>query len=413
NVGNVRYATPPCDQFTVEFTFPRGLTTFDTSGGRGNCSVQMKIEYMATSVGVWTGLPCPLYTDNSTSAVRRAETFGVNSALGEIQVRCTRVTEDATDDKICDAVTWTALRSITLEAPGKRSGLALLAMRIRATDQLSGNLDQVSAVATGECIGYDRAGNYVNMVPGNPAWAFVDVLLGASNMNPVPRDQIDWPTIYDWAVDCDTWTNGAAKWSYNAIHDSRATVDSALRIIAATGRARYVFRDGKYTVVRDIPQTVPFQAFTPRNSWGWKSTRTFVKLPHALRCRWINPDLDWQEDELVVYMDGYNKNTATLFEQMDMMACTNKNQVFREARYHMAVAILRPVIYELQTDVEHIACKTGDLVQVAYDVPMWGINQARVDSVIYNSYGQVTGITVDTPLTTNAGKTYSIRIRYN
>ena len=57
-------------------------------------------------------------------------------------------------------------------------------------------------------------------------------------------------------------------------------------------------RDGKYSVVRDVPQTVPVQQFTPRNSTGFSATKVFTDIPHALKVRFINPDANWQQDEV-------------------------------------------------------------------------------------------------------------------
>ena len=65
-------------------------------------------------------------------------------------------------------------------------------------------------------------------------------------------------------------------------------------------------RDGKYSVVRDVPQTVPVQQFTPRNSTGFSATKVFTDIPHALKVRFINPAANWQQDEVVVCDDGYS-----------------------------------------------------------------------------------------------------------
>ena len=51
----------------------------------------------------------------------------------------------AAGDRIFDKVYWTALRTIRKEDPIKIAGLAKVALRIKATDQLNGVVDQFNA----------------------------------------------------------------------------------------------------------------------------------------------------------------------------------------------------------------------------------------------------------------------------
>lgn len=58
-------------------------------------------------------------------------------------------------------------------------------------------------------------------------------------------------------------------------------------------------RDGKFSVVRDVPQTVPVQHFTPRNATGFRGLKTFTRLPHGLKVRFVNPEREWQQGNRV------------------------------------------------------------------------------------------------------------------
>jgi alkylhydroperoxidase family enzyme len=49
-----------------------------------------------------------------------------------------------------------------------------------------------------------------------------------------------------------------------------------------------------------------------------------------------------QEDERIVYADGYSSANAERFETVDLMGCTNAEQAWREGRYHLAAGRLRP-----------------------------------------------------------------------
>ena len=85
----------------------------------------------------------------------------------------------------------------------------------------------------------------------------------------------------------------------------KTTVFELLKKIAAVGRASFGMADGLYTVTRDVEQSTARQHFSPRNSWGFSAHKTFVDLPHALKCRFVNAAADYREDEIVVTDDGY------------------------------------------------------------------------------------------------------------
>ena len=114
-----------------------------------------------------------------------------------------------------------------------------------------------------------------------------------------------------------------------------------------------------------------------RYSYGYSGRKQFIDLPHALKVRFINPDKEWQEDERIVYADGYGAENAERFETVDMMGCTSPEQAWREGRYHLAVGKLRPETHEVFQDVEALRATDGDLVMFAHDVILVGLGWKR------------------------------------
>jgi len=76
-----------------------------------------------------------------------------------------------------------------------------------------------------------------------------------------------------------------------------------------------------------------------------------------------------------------------------------------------AVARLRPEVYELSTDIEHLACTRGDLVLVTHDVPLWGLSFGRVAALILDQADNLVGLRLDELVTMVAGEEYVIRVR--
>lgn len=189
--------------------------------------------------------------------------------------------------------------------------------------------------------------------------------------------------------------------------DSGRALGDILRDVLAAGRASFGLRNGKYSAVRDVAQTVPVQLFTPSNSWGFSYARVFSGLPHALRVKFTNPEANYQQDVRVVYADGYTESNATRFEELDLRMVTDPDAAWRLGRYHLSVAYNRPNTYTLNADIENLVCERGDLVRVAHDITEWGQAWGRVKAVS----GDGKTVTLDGPVDLDSGTTYRLQVR--
>ncbi len=296
-----------------------------------------------------------------------------------------------------------------------------MALRVKATDQLNGLIESVNAIAESKLDVWDGT-QWKEEITRNPAWIYTDILRGSANGKPVSDGRIDLQRIKQWADACNSAPpqNNLPGGVTARIDEKRSTCDlvvdwsttvwELLNQVASIGRATPGMVDGKFSVVRDVEQTVPVQIFTPRNSWGFKGRKTFVQQPHAFRVRYVEPAKEWEQEELFVFADGENEETATRFEELELLGVTRRDQAWREGRYHMAVAAHRPESFELFIDVENIVCTRGDLVEVAHDVPRLGGEWTRV-TAIGLSGSDVDSLTFDEPVVMEAGKTYVVRAR--
>lgn len=332
----------------------------------------------------------------------------------DVQLRRVNVQASFTDTAVQDQAVWTALRTIRWSAPIRLQGLALLALRIRATDQLNGVIQNLSARCRSMAPIRESGGWTEPVVTRNPAWLYALAHRGAHLAEPIADEKLDLDGIEAWAAECDTLAaDGEAKYTCDGVIDYAATIDDVARAIAATGRATPGMVDGKISIVRDVPQTVPVQHFTPLNSWGFKATKEFPDLPHAIRIRFKNEELDWEDDELTVYADGYDEDTATIFDTETAGLETRSNQIYRGIRYGMAQLKLRPEKYTLNADAEAVICRRGDLVKVLHDVPRWGSGWARIKSVTLtgDSPESCSGVVLDMGVSMAAGTSYVARFR--
>ncbi|WP_291299284.1 host specificity factor TipJ family phage tail protein [Elioraea sp.] len=394
---------------TIDVAFG-GLLTFGGDGSQQNRSVTFRTEWRLLPDGEWVSAGETTVTAATTSTVRQGVRI-VFPTPGRHALRFTRLTPDTTSATVRDEMFVTAVRSIQPDYPLRRSGRCIVAMRIKATDQLSGVVDQFSAVAQALLPVWNGA-EWVRQPTRNHAWAYLEVLRGTANPRPISDDRIDLQAFVDWAADCDAAApDGVApRWTFDAVVDAETTVFELLRDIAASGRAAFGMRDGRFSIVRDIPQIVPIQHFTPRNSWNFSGRKLFPDRAQGVRVRYIEPEREWQQQEVIVYADGFDENTAQRLETLEMWGCTRRAQGWREGRYHLAVAQLRPETYEISCDVEHLIATRGDLVRVAHDVPLWGIGWGRVAELEEES-GDVVAVTIDAAMEVRADRLYTVRVR--
>lgn len=401
-----RYSDDPVDVPSGRITDERGsaLTdgTFEASGDflPGTTTTDDCISVAAGGLK-FNGIEV---TAKQTSAIRRSVRFAV--PRGQYDVRIRRITEDTDDQKIIDKVKWTALRTIRSVVPIQKAGIAQIAMRIKATDQLNGVVDRFNCVVHSIVPDWDAATEtWIERVTSNPASLFRTVLQDAANKKPQPDSRLDLAGLQAWHEAC-----AAAGYEFNTVQSGDDSVEEVLGNIASAGRATPARPEGKWTVVRDKVQTVPVQHFTPRNTFGFRGEISYPEVPHAFRVRFNNRDKGWEGDERIVYQDGYTAANATEFVVLDLPGCTSADLAWKAGRYYMATLLLRPENYIFSADIEHIVCTRGDLVRFTHDVVLAGLGYGRIKQV-GTSGGNVVNVTIDDDLTMVSGKSYAVRIR--
>ena len=393
------------EEISVDIAFLRGLVQFDNQGNKQNRTVSVNVEYRLVG-GTWQAAPnSPITaTDKTTSTVRKTLKWSVTK--GQYEVRLQRTTPDSSSTSVFDSVFWVVLRTFEFEAPiNDYSNLAVIALRGRATNQFQGVIDQLNCVVTAKLPTYDGTAWTAPVATNNPAWAYVDAFTGSANLRPIPLSRIDAVAMKAWAD-----ANDTAGREYNFVHDTPSTLFDTVKQIAAVGRASFHIQDGQYTVVRDIQQSIPVQHLTPRNSWGYEAEKVFIDQPHALKVQFLDQDRGYQQSERIVYDDGYDATNATKFETLSLPGVTDSDQAWKDGRYHIAVARLRPELHALNVDIEHLVCTRGDLVMITHDVPQFGLGFGRITNVT-TSGTDVTGIDLDASVTMAVGPTYVVRMR--
>lgn len=405
--------TEAADSVTLALHFPQGLRYIKTKGdGAGDSfatSVQFRVEF-STDGGA--SFPSSATFSIGGDAVKKdaftyTKTFQTNSQ--KLLVRVRRETGDNTEDNserryyftsILQNVTFLRNASPAVDPVGTK--IAKTAFKIKATDQLNGNIQGISAVVQTYCKIWNGT-TWVDGATSNPAALMRYVLEHPANPKKITdaASQINLTQLQYFYNYCQS-----RGFEYNGILGESRSVLEVIRDICAAGRASPALVDGKWSVVIDEAKSNVVQHFTPHNSWNFEGSKALPKRPDGLRVTYYDQDQDYQESEIIVYEIGKDQNNAELFESITLPGVTKNSLAIDHARWHMAQMKLRPELYTLESDIEYLVCNRGDRVKVMHDVPMWGLGSGRIKNRISST---VLELDEDVPMQANAE--YTIRFR--
>ena len=399
------------DEIEIDIAAPAGVYKSD-NGELVNHSVDFRIIVQTT-----TGTP--VYDSTKTLSgserrpIRKTYSIGVNAANAHL-IRVKRVTADNDDTKLSDTLQWLGYKEITNESPYTTEAQQLFTridLKIKATDNLSGVVDELNCMAQAQYRDYTGSGtgtgSWTVQSTRNPASAFLYALQGPANKDPVPDSEIDWPSLEAWHQWCQT--NG---YYFDMVLDRGMPLARLLTAICAAGRAEWSVQAGKYRIIQDIPRSTPVQLVTPRNSWDFSGSKAYTGEMDALRVEFVNADVGYQPDERIIYNNGKDAGTAdeSTFETISLTGVTDPGQAFYLGRYLLRANVLRPERFTFKMDVEYLIAERGDLVEIQHDAGLIGIKPARVLETTDDGV-DVTSITLDEAMPIDSAKTYGMRLR--
>jgi hypothetical protein len=351
--------------------------------------------------------------------------------------------------------TWMALRSLkagTVWDTSEDTGLdeaILMAVEFQASRGFNGGVDPISIRAKSivrrpvadTLAAWGSNKNLKWVVSSSPAWAFADAFIGPQLQEPFKKDRIDWPALIEWANWCDGTTNTFIDpdtgevtrkiTDYNWYHVEEETILDRIRTITSCGRAAWNITGGLFSVTQDA-NFYPVQLLSPRNSRNLEITKSYPKIPNALRVRYVHPKT-WQQDEVIVLddyylrrvnnqwvdnwgdphtpgQDGYKK--AKTYEVLETQGVTSKAQAKREGRYHLANLRMRPEFFTCEVDFEHLVAQRGDCVLLSHDVLLRGWAFGRVLKITAPTQQSAEyRIDVDTDIEISDDANFAVQVR--
>jgi hypothetical protein len=161
---------PLADELAVDISFPGGLVAFSSSTGSPiHIQCTWQIQWAPTGTTNWTQEPDIIIKSTGRGTTAAGHVWRVQRGQYDVQMRVKAFAingDDWTQGYSADSF-WTALRTIRDQAPYTMAGLSVLAVRIRASRQLSGVISNLNCVASSILPDYDSAtGSWYNRAGG-------------------------------------------------------------------------------------------------------------------------------------------------------------------------------------------------------------------------------------------------------
>lgn len=395
-----RFSASDASEACVILSFPAGLVSINSDGDPKPIQNTIRIRQRRVGVSGWTTV--------TTLRIRVAKLEGFYRShrwkfptRGRYEIEVTRMNDERDDPRKTDRTVWIVLQSFRPEYPlNFDKPLALASVRVRATYQLNGALDNFNALVQRRCLDFDHTtGTWVERPTRNPASLYRYVLQGPGNANPARDSEIDLDQLVDWHNYC-----RVKGLKYDRIHDFEASLFETLAVIAAAGRASPRHDGVKWGVVIDRPQTLAVDHINPRNSWDFSWSRTYIEPPHAMRVQFLDETNDYQQGERIVPWPGHTGD-ITVTEQFDIPGKTDPAEIWRETRRRQYEIMHRPDSYSVIQDGPARVATRGDLVMVSYDV----ISRVQIAARVVAVRGDL--ILLDEEAEMEEGIAYGMRFR--
>jgi hypothetical protein len=397
----VRTTGADAAEASVILAWPAGLVKFSDSGRKKAHAVQIRIEQRPVTTDDWTLVTTLTVTAKKVEAFYRQHSWAFPSR-GRWQVRMTMLTDETERSQVQQRTTWAGLQTIRPEYPlAYHRPLALVALRVRATHQLSGQLDNLSAMARRVCPDWDHVtATWITRATSNPASLFRFILQCPANPKIAGDAEIDLVLLADWHDFC-----RLKGLHYNRVQDRPGTtLREVLTEVAAAGRATPRHDGLKWGVVIDRPGSLIVDHVNPRNSWAFSVRRAYVEKPHAFITKFQDQDNDFKEAQRVIRRPGF-AGDITLTETLDQPGLTDAAIVWREGYRRFLEAEYRPDVFEATQEGAVRVATRGDRLALSHDVlsrTQWAGRVRRVTGTL---------VEIDEAVTMVAGETYGLRFR--
>ncbi len=348
------------------------LYSLGDDGTPTQSTVVVDLEYRlvgAPSWSVWGSVPL---ISTSTQPVRLTITGPLLSA-GQYEVRARKATANVATLRASNVVDWVALKSY--QAPTNDTpGYPQYGLRIKASAQLSGVIDELNWIATAGDAPVWNGSAWVTGATRNPGAQILQLARGIYDPDGrlqaglgLPDGQIDIEALKGFMLRCTSAGFTCDHW-----FDQPMSVLDLLEAIANVGMGSISYHSGKLGVVW-LESGQPIEAVLNMGNMKAGSFRVDYatrELADELEVTWFDRDEGWAVQSARLLAPGVTVPRQTA--RYSPTGVTTLAGALRAARLVMAQNVYQRKAISFETDLEHIAFRRFSLIALSHDLTSWG-----------------------------------------
>jgi hypothetical protein len=293
---------------------------------------------------------------------------------------------------------------------------AVVAIRVKATDQISGSFPNVLTMIRGRKVRVPDLGggrefndyywtgtglnfllladdsdpvtwdgtSYTDQWTQNPAYIMRDLLLNtrygmgqAVDAADLDEATIDSSARYCWQKEGTTHKN-----RLNFIIDTKQDPPTVLAQMALVSRI-FIFWNGGYIKFKYERDEDPIQLFSMGNITQDSFTvnyTAYTKIPNVVEVQYADKDQDYKTiTREVVDESEWALGKARRVKKVNLLGVTDVDQSLREAKLYLNKARFSRKTVNFKTTIGAAQCEPGDIIAFQHDVPQWGWGGRAVD----------------------------------
>lgn len=376
------------------------LYQMSSSGSMREATLDIDIEYRALPAGAWVGLTGPgriTLKSNSTKQLRRTFESPMLNA-GTYEVRARKVTKSITATNAANTIDWLSLKSYQLDN-NDYSSHPHVGIRIKATGQLNGSLDEVSWLASQAETPVWTTGGWVNVVgTRNPGAHILQMARGIFDTTGrlmagmgLPDGQIDIEGLKGFMLHC-----AEKGYTFDNVFTSMVSCQDMLEAMATAGLGSISYHPGRLSVVwaRDDQPVEAVINMANIKKGSFRVDYATRESAQEIEVAWVDRDDGWRDHTVRIKAPDVvmPRDTARLAP----LGVTTEEGALLAGRFSMAQNIYQRKSVSWEMDLEHLTFRRWSLVALSHDMTQWG-SGGRLKSV--SSVGGVVTLVLDAEIT--------------
>lgn len=409
----------------VTLEWPAGLYHINDDSNFGNATTKFRIEYRKSGADTWT--LDKEYTETAATNEALRKSYQINGLEeGRYDVRVTLLSKPSSSRDQA-MVQWTLLTSYN-NGVYTRPGKVLVAMRILATNQLSGGVPSVSWQQKRSTVWVYNPNEsaYEQQPANNPIWAAYDIMHQCRRLKNINTGEAEfvhygcshenldayydqWKEAADYAFEMIVNEDGEKehRYEFDAFFDTAQKRITAAQKAAAVGHAVIIAHGRNYGIAVDRPGHIS-QIFGEGRTTVSSVKGSFTSKEDRARAvdvTYNDEHNDFKNTMMTVRSPLYNKDTGVdNTTQLTLFGVKRRSQAYREAATALATSERQLQFVELQTDIDGIVAEYGDIVGYNHTVSRIGIASGRLASAMESK------VVLDKSVDLDPAKTYEIYV---